>query len=550
MRLFFAVISLFLAIGYLGTLPLDLIDIDSSQYAMIVWEMNATGEYHRILDNGRPYLDKPILTFWTIAPFMKVFGPENWAYRLPAILITFLSVFALYRLVLLLGGSERRAWIAAIVYFASPGLYAMVVDPKIDVYLTAYLIFTHYFYYKGRKEDSRWFYAMYLSIGLGFISKGPISMGIPAISIGGDILFRRDWKLLGSMRIHTGLPIAISLPALWAYLLFTEYSSYGPSFFLWIQSFGRFYKDLYDVKYDPFFFVNNFSWAFLTFILPLAVTSFWITYQFWKRLSLRECIRKIRENEFRDRDYTFGFWLFLFLFLISFSRFQLPQYVFWILPAAAVIFSDMVEKQLFSEHSRRTHFSYHFAGYLYFAFLLVFPFFVFENPWQMVWIPVLGIVVLVWSLRYSNWELALPMVGVASTFLMISLYIYPLLLSYQPASVMGRIVRELEPKYDTLYTYKISSSKRSYGFYSQRKFRNIYDRSRFLEVLDRDRERLVVVPEDTLSEFQSFLGGGVEMTIVDQRPSYKVATPRAEFFLKSQRKKLTREILLVSVKKS
>ncbi|EMF97913.1 hypothetical protein LEP1GSC123_4084 [Leptospira borgpetersenii str. 200701203] len=49
------------------TLPLDVIDIDSSQYAEISREMVEGGNPFFIRDNGRKYLDKPILTFWKIS---------------------------------------------------------------------------------------------------------------------------------------------------------------------------------------------------------------------------------------------------------------------------------------------------------------------------------------------------------------------------------------------------------------------------------------------------------------------------------------------------
>jgi 4-amino-4-deoxy-L-arabinose transferase-like glycosyltransferase len=204
-RIVFIFFIFLLSLPYLTTLSIDVIDIDSAQYAEIVREMVETGVYDNIQDNGRKYLDKPILTFWTILPFFEFFGANNFSYRLPAILITLLSCLSLYYTVLITSENKRRALFAVWIYLLLPGLYAMVVDPKIDVYLTAYLIFSHMFYYMGRIKNTNWFFAMYFSIGLGFITKGPISLVIPFISIGLDILFRRDWKLLTKMKIPQGV---------------------------------------------------------------------------------------------------------------------------------------------------------------------------------------------------------------------------------------------------------------------------------------------------------------------------------------------------------
>lgn len=134
------------------TLPLDVIDIDSSQYAEISREMVEGGNPFFIRDNGRKYLDKPILTFWKISLSFFVFGYQNFAFRLPALLFTFLSFWGMFKLTELYSGSRLRAWIAVFLYALSPGLYSMVVDPKIDVYLTPYLILVHTFYYLGFKK--------------------------------------------------------------------------------------------------------------------------------------------------------------------------------------------------------------------------------------------------------------------------------------------------------------------------------------------------------------------------------------------------------------
>lgn len=141
-----------IALVWFFTLPFDAIDIDSAQYAEISREMSDTGNFLHIRDNGRKYLDKPILTFWTISLSYKIFGVSNFAFRLPAVLISLLSLYSIYRIAMLLYGSSRKARLAALIYAFCPGLFAMLIDPKIDVYLTAYLIFTYHAFYLGRKR--------------------------------------------------------------------------------------------------------------------------------------------------------------------------------------------------------------------------------------------------------------------------------------------------------------------------------------------------------------------------------------------------------------
>jgi 4-amino-4-deoxy-L-arabinose transferase-like glycosyltransferase len=84
-------------IPYFLTIFHDVIDIDSSQYAEIVREMIESNTFFQLKDNGKNYLDKPVLTFWTIAISYKLFGISNFAYRLPSILITLLSFYSIFR---------------------------------------------------------------------------------------------------------------------------------------------------------------------------------------------------------------------------------------------------------------------------------------------------------------------------------------------------------------------------------------------------------------------------------------------------------------------
>ncbi|EMM80103.1 dolichyl-phosphate-mannose-protein mannosyltransferase [Leptospira interrogans str. 2006001854] len=330
------------------TLPLDMIDIDSSQYAEISREMVEGGNPFFIRDNGRRYLDKPILTFWKISLSFLIFGYQNFAFRLPALLFTFFSFWGIFKLTELYSESRLRAWISVFLYALSPGLYSMVVDPKIDVYLTPYLILVHTFYYLGFKRNQNYYYLMYFAMGLGFITKGPIAMVIPSISIGGDILFRRDWRRLLEMKLFPGVLLAILPPLLWSIPLYLEFQTYGPYFFLWIQSFGRFYVKMYNQKFNPLFFYSNFSWAFGVFILPFFGFVFDRIVTFLKQNKGKEVFQNILKNKYFNLDFVIGFWLFLFLFLISFSRYQLPQYIYWCLPAAAVIGSGVLESILLS----------------------------------------------------------------------------------------------------------------------------------------------------------------------------------------------------------
>lgn len=548
-RIFYRILLLLATLPVLFTLPLDVIDIDSSQYASISRELVLSGDFFTLFDNGRRYLDKPILTFWTIASSFSLFGISNIAFRIPAILLSLLSVYSIYRITILTGGKERQGYLASFAYLLAPGFYAMVVDPKIDVYLTAYLVFTYHFYYLGRKKNPNYFYLMYLMMSMGFITKGPISVVIPALSIGGDILFRRDWKLLLSMRVPTGLLVLASLPAFWCVLLYKSFNSYGPSFFLWIQSFGRFYKEMYDVKFDPFYFYKSFSWAFFSGVVPMIIYIAFRTYNYIKSLGWKEILRKIRSNEFKDIDFVIPFWVFLFLFLISFSRFPLPQYTYWVLPGAALYFGKIAEESLFRSSVERLRPSFLIAGLVYLVGYFLIPVFVAEVGIVYYVFGGIGILLIMLLAQLIPLEVLVTLVGATLFFSSISLQFYPLLTSYQPAKEFGAKIKELEPNEPVVYTFWLSNSKRSYGFYAERNFRNVYDKDKLNRLWSEKPERLLILPSEKLSQLKEFAGPEYTIEPVLERDSFKVATPTVGFLKKETRNLVTKKISLVWLKK-
>lgn len=559
-RIIFTFILIVYFIPYLATLPLDLIDIDSSQYGEIVREMAESKEYTKIMDNGRKYLDKPILTFWIVLPFFKLIGPENYAFRLPYLIFLTVSILALFHTVLLITKNEIQAWIASILYISMPGVYNMVLDPKIDLFLTSFLIFTHYFYFLGKLKNPNYFYLMYISIGLGFITKGPISLVIPCISIGGDLLMRRDWELLKKMRPIHGIFLVIFFPALWSYFLYQEFSSYGPTFFLWIQSFGRFYKDLYNTGLNPLYFYMTFLWSSGIIGLVCIIIGIYYVHQFFinkkyrltnfnlipKKTTILEIWKSLKDP---NKNFVFLFWLFLYLFLISFSRYQLPQYVFWCLPAAAIFFSNF----LFNNQYKPIQ--YLFIGipiFIYIAIVLfLFVFFGFSQAlWQLIY-PTIGLMV-VFLLYYKgkeyiqgSWILGFSTFLIP--FLTISLSIYPSILQFQPSKEIGKIIQEKEPNKNILYTYRVSNSLRSFAFYSRRIFRNIYDKNKFLQTLIIEKKRLIVVPEEYYLEMQTYLGENLRYEILLKKPFAKIAIPKKELFVASKRDSILKYYLLVEV---
>lgn len=83
-----------LAVGYA---PVPLWDEDEPRFAVIARTMVETGDWVVPTYNGTLAVDKPVLMHWCMAAAMTVFGPTEFASRLPSMLATLATVLALFR---------------------------------------------------------------------------------------------------------------------------------------------------------------------------------------------------------------------------------------------------------------------------------------------------------------------------------------------------------------------------------------------------------------------------------------------------------------------
>ena len=110
LRRMFAAVALALVIAPLAT-NAPLFDPDEGLHAAIAQEMAARGDYVTPRFLGEPFLDKPILFFWTEALSLRVFGHNELAVRVPPLLFG-------------LAGMLSVALLGRALFGAAPGLIA------------------------------------------------------------------------------------------------------------------------------------------------------------------------------------------------------------------------------------------------------------------------------------------------------------------------------------------------------------------------------------------------------------------------------------------
>ncbi|GAC1632746.1 MAG: glycosyltransferase family 39 protein [Nevskia sp.] len=164
----------------LGSVPL--FDLDEGAFSEATVEMLNSGNYLSTTLNGEPRYDKPILIYWLQAASVSAFGKTAFAFRLPSALCATLWLLVVYHYTLVFTRERRAAILAA----ASLGLglmssiigHAAIADALLNLWLALALLDI----YRHAVEPSRSrLLRVYLWMGLGFLTKGPIAVALPLI---------------------------------------------------------------------------------------------------------------------------------------------------------------------------------------------------------------------------------------------------------------------------------------------------------------------------------------------------------------------------------
>lgn len=221
------VLSLFVAFAY------PLVDPDEGRNAQVAAEMAADGDLVIPHLAGMPYLDKPPALFALSAAAIRVFGPQPFAARLPAILA------ALGTLAMLAYASRRlapeghafrvTALTTASPLFAVIGAY-VIFDMPLTACITAVWTLLALELEQGVSPKRR--ALMFLAVGIGVLVKGPVML---AWALGGSVsaaLVLRSTSALQWLLWWPGWLLALGLPAAWFATALQRHPEYAHYAFL------------------------------------------------------------------------------------------------------------------------------------------------------------------------------------------------------------------------------------------------------------------------------------------------------------------------------
>ena len=326
-RLLLAVLVLF---PFLALNVPPLFDLDEGAFTASTTEMFLRGDFLSSYLLGEPRYDKPILIYWLQAASVSLLGTSEFAWRLPSALASSLWILATYGFVSRVR-QQQAGLAAALIIATAAGLTLIGRAATADALLNLWLACSGYATWLWlREDDGRWLYAAWLAMALGFLTKGPVALLIPAGTLLLWCASQKDFRRFVAWAFAPRpllLFLAVALP--W---FVVETWQEGPGFvagFLLKHNLSRFDTPMEGHRGQPFYYVPVVLISLLphTGLLLVALTRL---KAIWNDPLLR-----------------FGLLWFLLVFvLFSFSGTKLPHYVYYGYGGLVLILAAMVEEKL------------------------------------------------------------------------------------------------------------------------------------------------------------------------------------------------------------
>jgi len=307
-------LSYFLFFFNLGSYSLK--EPDEGRYAEIPREMVEQGDYLVPHLNYVRYFEKPPLLYWVTAASYKLFGINEWSFRLPNALVALLCAIILYLF--------ARRWFfyetgffGALILISCFGFFAMTHIVTTDMLFTfllfgALLCFNEY--YRGHRRF--FFYLFHIALAMATLTKGPVAL----ILVGATILiylytekrlsFLRDiFNVRGVL-----LFMVITLP--WFISISLREKEFLQFFFI-DQNILRFLTTKHNRSGPPYYFISILAAGMLPWsvFLPRAIIGLW------------------RNNELR----IFFIWSAVVFLFFSISGSKLPPYILPLFPPLSLV---------------------------------------------------------------------------------------------------------------------------------------------------------------------------------------------------------------------
>lgn len=295
----------------LGVVPL--FDLDEGAFSEATREMLASGNWLLTFLDGEPRYDKPILIYWLQALSVLLFGHNEFAFRVPSAMAASGWLLALYYFAR--AQTDRATAMVAGLVLVNALTVSLIAKAAIaDALLNLWLALSLFEIYRYSRQPSRaLLLRVYLWMGLGMLTKGPVAVVLPLLVSFLYFASRRElkaWFAAGFFIPGWLVFLAVVLP--WHVAVTLQE---GPGFLV------GFYLHHNLGRFSSTFESHGGSLAYYFVVLPLSLMPFagWLlnTFGAW------------REAWADPLDRFLWLWFAVVFVIFSFSETQLPHYLLY-----------------------------------------------------------------------------------------------------------------------------------------------------------------------------------------------------------------------------
>jgi 4-amino-4-deoxy-L-arabinose transferase-like glycosyltransferase len=197
---------------------------DENFYVTSSRSMIESDDYITPTYNDQKRFAKPIIFYWLITSSYEIFGVNLFSARLVSAFFGTLCIPLVFMTACRLF-DYKTAIISALLL---PGCYLHFQIARwaiTDMTLNFFTLSTFYFFIRGFQDKPNKnipYYFAYICMGIGFMTKGPIAIIIPALVIGGFLITLRNWEELSKLRLGYGTIILAAIILPWFVTIFLE----------------------------------------------------------------------------------------------------------------------------------------------------------------------------------------------------------------------------------------------------------------------------------------------------------------------------------------
>ncbi len=304
------------------------LETSEARYAEISREMYESGDWlHPTLLNIYHY-HKPPVTYWITAFAYRLFGVNFFAFRFFLVVAWVINCFLVIRIASMLLEDDETAWLSGLIFSTFPLVLTASRGLTTDTYLLTCILASVFCWIKFVQT---WrivlLYAFAVFLGLGFLTKGPVTLVLPAAVVISLLKWHKT-PVISSMHLAGALLTFMAFGLGWFILLVAENDRLLDYFF---------FRHFVDRVADASVFSRSKPFYYYLVLLPPLTLPWFVPLVF----KLPEIFKR-PGNPVIIRVLIY--WLLLPLLVFSAASSKLPLYILPLFPALSLYIAFVMKE--------------------------------------------------------------------------------------------------------------------------------------------------------------------------------------------------------------